>query len=296
MIALKSPLFEVIGITTVAGNTDVDQVTANTFKVLDVAEAPIEIPVAKGCSAPLIETPHFCPTIHGLDGLGNLNDNAPSLRKLRPEHAVNFLVTTLLNSLEPITLIPIAPLTNIAMALRLEPRIKDKIERIVLMGGSAELGGNCTAWAEANIFCDPEAAHIVFNSGVKNIVMYGLDVYSKLSFTPQEVREFLDSPNPWAQFSGKLMTFDLNTFKLPTAGIGDAGAVISVALPQFIKTELLHVSIELQGTHTRGMTVADKRLYIFGEDNARLEPNVHVVKDINVDEFKAFFKETLFSK
>jgi ribosylpyrimidine nucleosidase len=127
-----------------------------------------------------------------------------------------------MNSTERITIIPIAPLTNIAMALKIEPRIKGKIERIVLMGGSSDTGGNSTQWAEANIFCDPEAAHIVFSSGV-DIVMYGLDVYSKLTFTPEEVNEFLNSPHPWAQFSGKLMTFDLMTFGLPVAGVGDAG-------------------------------------------------------------------------
>jgi len=160
------------------------------------------------------------------------------------------------------------------------------------MGGSSDTGGNSTPWAEANIFNDPEAAHIVFSSGV-DIVMYGLDVYSKLTFTPEEVDEFLNSPNPWAQFSGKLMTFDLMTFGLTYAGIGDAGAVISTIIPEFITTTHLHVTVELQGYHTRGMTVADKRFLVIAPDKPKVLPNVHVIQDINVGEFKKLFKDTL---
>jgi pyrimidine-specific ribonucleoside hydrolase len=293
LVALKSPFFDVIGITTVAGNVSVDQVTSNTIKVLDVAGAPIDLPIAKGCDRPLIEPVHFCPLIHGVDGLGNQNmDHAETNRKIRPEHAVNFIVETLMAAKEPIVLIPIAPLTNIALALRLEPRIKEKIEKIVLMGGSSENGGNATSWAEANIFNDPEAAHIVFSSGVE-IVMYGLDVYSKMSFTPNEIREFLESPNPWAQFSGKLMSFDLATFGLSAAGIGDAGAVITVALPEYTTFQHLHVTIELQGYHTRGMTVVDKRSIVVEPDKPKMLPNIHVVTNIDVDQFKKFFKDTL---
>jgi inosine-uridine nucleoside N-ribohydrolase len=295
-VALKSPFFEVIGITTVAGNMSVDQVTLNTIKVLDVANAPIDLPVAKGCDLPLIEPVRFCPLIHGKDGLGNLNmDHTPTKRKIRPEHAVNFIVETLMAAKEPITLIPIAPLTNIALSLRMEPRIKEKIEKIVLMGGSSDTGGNVSPWAEANIFCDPEAAHIVFTSGVE-IVMYGLDVYSKMSFSPNEIKEFLDSPNPWAQFSGKLMSFDLVNFGLTEAGIGDAGAVITVALPEYTTVQHLHVTIELQGFHTRGMTVVDKRSFTTEPDKPKMLPNVSVVTNINAEEFKKFFKETLFKK
>jgi len=296
LVALKSPYFEVIGITTVAGNMSVDQVTSNTIKVLDVVGAPLNLPLAKGCDRPLIDPVRFCPWFHGVDGLGNLNTTDPSppasLRKIIPEHAVNFLTTTLMNSNEPITLIPIAPLTNIALALRLEPRIKEKIQKIVLMGGSSDTGGNVTSWAEANIFADPEAAHIVFSSGIE-IVMYGLDVYSKMSFTPQEIKEFLSSTNPWAQFSGRLMLFELETFNLSAAGIGDAGAVISVALPEAITTQHHYVTIELQGYHTRGMTVVDKRTLIIEPDKPKILPNIYVVTDINVAQFKQFFKDTL---
>ncbi|MCK4317067.1 MAG: nucleoside hydrolase, partial [Anaerolineae bacterium] len=197
LLALRSPDLEVIGITTVAGNVDVDQVTANTLKVLDMVGAP-EIPVAKGMSHPLVEPTRYVPEIHGQNGLGNLNP-PPSSRSLADVHAVEFLIETLMVTDEPITLIPLAPLTNIGVALRMEPRIKEKIEQVVLMGGSAFAGGNAAQWAEANIFYDPEAAHILFASGLP-IVMYGWDVYVQVGFTRREAQAFLDSPNPWAQF------------------------------------------------------------------------------------------------
>jgi len=126
--------------------------------------------------------------------------------------------------------------------------------------------------------------------------MYGLDVYSQMTFSPEEANELKNHSNPWAQFSGKLMEYDLNNFKLGSAGIGDAGAVISVALPDCITTEYLHVSIELTGTHTRGMTVADKRFFIIEPDKPKMLPNVHVITAINVEKFKQFFKETLCKK
>jgi len=103
LVGLKSSCFEVIGITTVAGNMSVDQVTLNTIKVLDVAGAPLNLPIAKGCERPLIESLHYCPLIHGIDGLANLNDNAPTQRRITPEHAVNWIISTLMNSNELIT-------------------------------------------------------------------------------------------------------------------------------------------------------------------------------------------------
>jgi len=205
-----------------------------------------------------------------------------------------FLVTTLISMTEPVTLILLAPLTNIALALRMEPRIKEKVEKIVMMGGSALSGGNVTPWAEANMFCDPEAAHIVFTSGIP-IVMYGWDVYVKLCFTKMEVDQFLKSPNPWAQFSGKLMTFEMENFHMDTAGIGDAGAVAAAILPAGLTLQHMHVAVELQGTHTRGMTVVDPRQYVFPPDKPKEAPNVHVVVDLDTNLYKNLFRDTLLS-
>lgn len=292
LLALRSPALEVIGITTVAGNVDVDQVTANTLKVLDIAGAP-EIPVAKGMAHALVEPPHYVPQIHGQDGLGNLNP-PPSKRKLADVHAVEFLIETLMAAGEPITLIPLAPLTNIGVALRMEPRIKEKIEQIVLMGGSAFAGGNATQWAEANIYYDPEAAHILFTSSLP-IVMYGWDVFVQVEFTPAEVQAFLDSPNPWAQFAGRLMQFELDTFGTETACIGDAGAVATVIQPEGLTTRHLHVAVELHGWETRGMTVVDLRELVIAPDKLPEPPNVRVGVAVDVEVYKRLFRETLLA-
>jgi len=176
----------------------------------------------------------------------------------------------------------------------MEPKIKEKIEKIILMGGSAISGGNSTQWAEANMYCDPEAAHIVFSSGV-NIVMYGWDVYVKLEFTRNEVQEFLNSPHPWAQFSGKLLNFDMDNCKLDVGGIGDAGAVAAIILPEGLTTKHMNVVVELQGNHTRGMTVVDTRILVFPPDKPHTAPNVHVAVDVNVELYKKLFRETLLS-
>jgi len=293
ILALRSPLLEVIGITTVAGNVDVDQVTANTLKVLDIVDAPSDIPVSKGCPEALVQGPHFCPEIHGPDGLGGLN-TSPSSRLVSPMHAVTFLITTLLSSIELITLIMIAPLTNLAIALRMEPKIKEKIESIIFMGGSATSGGNVTQWAEANMFCDPEAAHIVLTSGL-NIIMYGWDVYQKVTFSKDEVSQFLTSPNPWAQFSGKLMTYDINHFNLECAVIGDAGAVAVAIQPEGLITKPMHLVMELQGTHTRGMTVVDFRPEVFQPDKTRELPNVHIAVELDIQMYKKLFRDTLLA-
>lgn len=181
LLAFRSPELEVLGVTCVSGNVDVDRVCNATLKVLDAAKAPPGVAVARGFEKPLVEPALHCPQIHGTDGLGDLNpSSAPSLRSLINTHAVDFIVQLLEQTekegLEPITLIALAPLTNIASVLRLRPKLVAKrsvLERIVWMGGSAFAGGNASQWGEANAEYDPESAHIVLSSGLDiPITMY----------------------------------------------------------------------------------------------------------------------------
>jgi len=146
LLALRHPRINVVGITTVAGNSDVKTCTQSTLKVLDAACARVDMPVAMGCAAPLIEPTHYCPQIHGNDSLGDLHPSLPtSERAIVPEHAVTFLAnllrTRVAAELAPLTLIALAPLTNIAMLVRMEPELfKNGVERIVWMGGAAFSG------------------------------------------------------------------------------------------------------------------------------------------------------------
>ena len=175
MVAGLHEKLDLLGISVVAGNQTYEKVTNNALRICDYFGFDTTR-VYGGAKGPLVRKQIIASDFHGETGLDGIKLPATE-RKIEKKHAVNFIVDTLLNSEEKVTLVPVGPLTNIAMALRLEPEIKGKIKRIVLMGGSCG-AGNHTPYAEFNIYADPEAAHIVFSSGVP-IVMMGLDVTNK---------------------------------------------------------------------------------------------------------------------
>ena len=189
MLAAINPKIELLGITVVAGNQKLEKTVNNALKVCN--HLNLDVPVYSGMSRPMIREQLIADDIHGETGL-----DGPKFEELKikaeDKHAVNFIIDTLMNSDEKITLVPTGPLTNIGMAIRFEPRIIEKINRIVLMGGSYQLG-NMTPAAEFNILADPDAAHIVFSSGVK-VVMMGLDLTRQASAT-KEVVEKIKSLN-----------------------------------------------------------------------------------------------------
>ena len=255
LLALRSPAMDVRAITCVAGNADVDQVVANTLRVLDAASAP-DIPVARGMTRPLVEPPRPARHVHGEDGMGDLG-LPRSQRSPVGIHAVELLRTTLASATEPITLIPLAPLTNIAVLVRTSPELLDRIDRIVLMGGAAAVG-NATAAAEFNVWHDPEAAAIVLDSGVPT-TMYGLDVFYEPVVQVAEVQALVSAADPAQQLAGRLMQHQLARFGAESVTLGDAGAVAAVLRPDLLWTARHPVRVELAGTWTRGRTVVDQR-------------------------------------
>ncbi|MEJ7727450.1 MAG: nucleoside hydrolase, partial [Actinomycetes bacterium] len=255
LLALRSPAVDVRAITCVAGNADVDQVVANTLTVLDAASAP-DIPVARGMTRPLVEPPRPARHVHGEDGMGDLG-LPRSQRSPVGIHAVELLRTTLASATEPITLIPLAPLTNIAVLVRTYPELLDRIDRIVLMGGAAAVG-NATAAAEFNVWHDPEAAAIVLDSGVPT-TMYGLDVFYEPVVPVADVQALVSAADPAQQLAGRLMQHQLARFGAATVTLGDAGAVAAVLRPDLLWTARHPVRVELAGTWTRGRTVVDQR-------------------------------------
>src|SRR5699024_2615830 len=182
--------------TCVDGNVALNNVVDNTCRILDLIGAPDDIPVVAGASRPLIEPPRYAPWVHGADGLGGLSI-PPSARTARPGHAVEFLRKLLENAQQPLTLVALAPLTNIALLLRTYPHVCKKIEKILFMGGSASVG-NATAVAEFNFWHDPEAAAITLSSGVP-LVMYGLDVFNEVSLPKAEMQSLRASASPIAR-------------------------------------------------------------------------------------------------
>ncbi len=185
MLAATREEIELLGITTVAGNQTGEKTFQNALKVLTLINKKY-IKVARGFDKPILRELITAPKIHGVSGLDGANLPSPEVEPLKI-HAVDFIIETLLKSEEKIYIVPTGPLTNIAISLIKEPKIKEKIEKIVLMGG-AIYDSNITPSAEFNIYVDPEAAKIVFNSQVP-IVMIGLDVTNKAQITFEDIEK-----------------------------------------------------------------------------------------------------------
>ena len=222
LLALGNPEIELIGVTTVGGNQSLDKVTHNARAVLEKAHAT-DIPVYAGCDRPIVRPQEVAASIHGETGLDGVELPVPT-RPLEDKHAVKYIVDTIMNS-EPgtITLVPTGPLTNIALACRLEPRIVERVKEVVLMGGGYHVG-NWSAVAEFNIKVDPEAAHIVFNEPWP-LTMVGLDLTHQALCTPEVEEKIKALGTEASEFVVGLMGFfrkatnSLDTFKAKYAKV-----------------------------------------------------------------------------
>ncbi|MGW0331654.1 nucleoside hydrolase [Streptomyces sp. NPDC003011] len=258
LFAVRHPGLDLRAVTCVAGNTDVDGVVRNTLTVLEQAGAP-GIPVARGAERPLIERVRTARHVHGEDGMGDLGLPAPTRTPVDVD-AVTLLRREILACPRPVTLIPMAPLTNIALLLRTHPEVVRNIERIVFMGGAVATG-NATPVAEFNVWHDPEAAAVLLTAGVP-ITMYGLDVFQQVLVPAADVRRLRAAAEPRLRLAGELLAHrDPATSgdPTPTGGLGDAGAVCAVVDPEGITTEPLPVEVSLAPGPARGQTIVDRR-------------------------------------
>lgn len=258
LTACALPCLEVLGVTTVAGNQTIEKTTENARRVLALGNLPV--PIARGSARPLVREPTTAPQIHGESGLDGAE--LPAARApLDPRPAAQFLIDTVRAHPGEVLLIPTGPLTNVALALRLAPDILPLIPRIALMGGAAGQG-NTTASAEFNILADPEAAHVVFASGIP-ITMCGLDLTHQALADSEVLRRLhaLDTPvgraaAGWLAFFGQSYRREAG---FPYPPVHDVCAVIAVAHPECIEAVPMYVTIELRGEHTAGRTVCDNR-------------------------------------
>lgn len=292
LFAALHPAINLLGITCVDGNTNVDQVVANTLKVLDAAGAP-DIPVARGAVRPLLGVSQYAEYVHGADGMGDLGI-APSHRRVDPRSAVELLRDLIEGSKDPVTLVPIAPLTNIALFLRAFPESAKKIHRIVLMGGSAS-AGNATAVAEFNIWHDPEAAAIVFQSGV-SITMYGLDVFMRPGITSEEAVRLKSSSDSAPQFAGLLIEAFIERLHISPITLGDYGAVACAILPELFTTQIFDVVVDTSSGPARGQTICDRRdAFLKDLEPLALEDSakVGVVMDLDVEAVRQLWLTTI---
>jgi inosine-uridine nucleoside N-ribohydrolase len=284
MLACASPELEVLGVTTVAGNQTGEKTWCNARRILTLIGRK-DIPAARGSDRPLLREPVVAPEIHGVSGLDGADLPDPGFRGLS-EHAVDFLIRTILGSREPVTLVPTGPLTNVALALRREPALARRVQRIVLMGG-AVYDSNVTPAAEFNIYVDPEAARIVFECGAP-IVMVGLDVTNKARLSFADIDELGSWNGRVSRVVAPLLRFfaraNQEIFGFDGAPLHDALAVAHLLKPEVIRTRRLNVVVETSGEYTRGRTVTD----VYGVSGR--PANAEVALEVNVP----LFKEMLF--
>ena len=279
LLALGSPEVDLLGVTTVAGNTSLANTTANALRILELAGRG-DIPVAAGARRGLIlEAPRTAEHVHGIDGLGDLPLPPPKARPVAA-HAVDFIAEQVRAAVEPVTLVAIGPLTNIALLLAIHPEAAAGIGRLVLMGGAAR-GGNATPTSEFNVRSDPEAAYRVFAAGLP-LTMVGLDVTDRAVVTAEDV-EALRSGGRIARFVVATVDyysrFHQHRYGAKVTYQHDALAMAEAITPGIVQTRHLYAEVEYDQGLTRGTTVVD----VHGvTGNA---PNIHVALDFDHPRF-----------
>ncbi len=263
-----------LGITTVAGNAPLERTTRNAIIVRDLLG--IDVPVHSGANRPLVAPPQHASYVHGESGMDGADLPEPSGPPASTD-AVGFIIETC-RAHEGAWLVPTGPLTNIALALRAAPDLADRIAGISLMGGGSF--GNRTAAAEFNIWCDPEAAAIVFEYGGA-LIQAGLDVTHRFQATTERIERVRVLPGRLAAVLTDLFVFFSNTYvsrhdDMEGAAVHDPCAVMALTHPHLFTTQRRHVSVEIHGTQTRGMTVIDERRL-----RERPGPNCTVLTDVD---------------
>jgi inosine-uridine nucleoside N-ribohydrolase len=294
MLAALHPALELVGVTTVNGNVEVQYGTDNTLRVLDYI-GRADVPVYEGLSRPLVR-PDFPVPRSQRDLAGQIHGRTlpipATTRTKASAGAVEFLIETYRQATDEIVLVPVAPLSNIAAALALEPKLVDRVPEVVIMGGGHEIG-NVTPAAEFNIWGDPEAAAVVFAAGFRQVTLMPLDATHRALISKAHCTQLdaLGTPagKATAAFTGHRIEIHDQIQKMPVAGtapVHDALCVGFLLDPALVKTRRLHVAIETQGALTVGRTVIDTHF------RGGREPNCDVAFDADGDRFAALLIET----
>ncbi len=294
LLALRSPRFNVLGITNVAGNVGLDKVVRNTLIVVENAQR--DVPVFPGASRAMMGSGKTAEHVHGSDGLGNGGFPDAQL-SAQSKHAVDFLIDTFLGADEPVHLITLGPLTNVALAMAKVPEIERHIASLVMMAGGVD-GGNATAAGEFNVYADPEAADIVFRSSVPKTMVGLVPILRDGGIWPEDVEKLEAAGTSWCEMIGALLRARLNAWSRFSGEIRpttppDLAAMAIAIDPSIAELTPYYVVVETVGTHTRGMTLADRRKYSFtGELH---EPNVAVTTAIENDRYRDLVLSTLLA-
>ena len=279
MMALAYPDVHIEALTTVAGNVPLERTTANALTILDIYER--DIPVYEGCSQAIIGHDEDASHVHGEDGLGNSNYPA-SARQSELEHAVNALVRMANDSPGDLTLVAIGPLTNVAMATRLDPSLPEKYKRLVVMGGAIRAMGNTkNVSTEFNLYTDPEAGAIVFNAW-KNVALVSWETTMAYPFSADQIDALGSKDNARSEFFNRITQ---NTVKFIQERLGrkllfapDPLAVAVALEPDIVtKSEKHFVQVEMRGEHTRGQTTVD------WSDTTGEDVNADIILEVDSD-------------
>ena len=288
LLALASPELSIEGLSIVHGNCSLDQATMNALAVLELANAA-HIPVARGCELPLVQPSLLAPETHGETGLGYARLTAPRARPIG-QHAIDFLIERILAAPGDITLVAIGPLTNVALAIRQEPRIVRALEEIIVMGGALRHEGNTTALAEFNTYVDPHAAHIVYHAGIP-ATLVPLDVTYQCILTPGDVSRLLQTDSPITRFVADATRFYMEFHdeyqKIEGCVINDPLALALTFDPELCTYQYLSVEVDLSGGISMGKTVAD--FYNYGKKPA----NMRVALGVRARDFMDLFVERI---
>ncbi len=282
LLAIRSPEFNIRGITCVNGNVGLDHVINNTLRVVE--HSGKDIPVYAGARTALVpnRSREDASGVHGKDGLGGIDFPDPKTN-IQEQHAVDFTIETIMGAETPIDWITLGPLTNAALAILKEPRITSRVRMLTMMAGGVN-AGNVTPSAEFNVFADPEAARVVFESDI-NKTMVPLDPLWDGGFLTTENIAAITAKNdlPWCDMASKIFQ---RTVKLvgelgrhPVNGPGTVSPpdllAVAVAIdPSVTKIREYYVNLETHGEFTRGMTVIDRRVYYRIEE----KPNIKKVR------------------
>ncbi len=270
LLALASPEIVLDGISTIHGNASTTQVTANALSILELAKAS-HIPVYKGCDLPLVKESLLGPETHGDSGLGYAKLSEPET-KPQIKHGSDYLIEQIMSRPGEVTLVAIGPLTNVALAIRKEPRIVQNVKEVFIMGGAIKHQGNTTALAEFNTFVDPHAAHIVFHSGMP-IILTPLDVTYQCIFLKEDLDRLLKINSPITKFIADATRFYMEFHdeyqRIDGCVINDPMTLALTFMPEICDYQNLIVDVDISTGVGLGNTFAD--FYNYDKKSANMK-------------------------
>ena len=288
LLALASPEISLEGLSIVHGNCSLEQAMKNALSVLELANAN-HIPVLKGCEMPLVQPSLLAPETHGDTGLGYAQLPEPRTRPT-VQHGIDFLIETILSSPGEITLVAIGPLTNVALAIRQEPRIIKAVKELVIMGGALRYEGNTTALAEFNTYADPHASHIVYHAGMPTTLV-PLDVTYQCILTPDDIQKMRQIDSPITKFvedaTRFYMEFHDEYQSIQGCVINDPLALALTFMPELCTYRELPVDVDISGGISMGKTIGD--FYNYGKKPA----NMKVALGVQARDFIELFLERM---